>query len=231
MLRRLWHLIPLSIRERLRTTGPFVAIRRTVAYFRWLGASHDKIYDQSYFDFVERTTRHSADAIAASIVADLKPKSVIDVGCGTGALLDALSQRGVAVRGFERAAAGLQYCQDRGLNVRDFNILKDSAQGEDQADISICMEVGHQLPAENADRLVELLCFLAPIAVFSSEIPGGGDRRVLNEQPHDYWIQKFLGKSYELDGGLTEKWRSAWRDRGTAEWFARNVLIFRRSVE
>ena len=55
---------------------------------------HDSIYTRSYYrDVVEDSAKESAVKISNSIVNELAPKRVIDVGCGTGALLEALRDK------------------------------------------------------------------------------------------------------------------------------------------
>ena len=69
---------------------------------------HDAIYDKQYYDEVEVSAIMSAKPIATSLVAYYHPKSVVDVGCGTGALLEAFRTEGVEVAGLEYSEAGLK---------------------------------------------------------------------------------------------------------------------------
>jgi SAM-dependent methyltransferase len=71
---------------------------------------HDAIYDSDYYaSSVEDPAARSAEAISESILLDLQPSTVVDVGCGTGALLEALRRRGCQVFGFEYSEAALRY--------------------------------------------------------------------------------------------------------------------------
>lgn len=224
-------MMPERLRDRLRAAKPVIFLRGFACRMRWFGASHDRIFDKEYFSFVDKTTNASADAIAESILANLRPSSVIDVGCGTGVLLERFRQLGIRVRGYERAEAALTFCQQRQLDVIPFNILEDSVPEEDRFDVAISMEVGHQLPKQHADRFVGLLCDLSDTVVFSSECPGGGDRYWRNEQHHSYWINKFVQRGYLLDQPLTDAWRKNWMQRNVAAWFCRNVMLLRRRQE
>jgi ribosomal protein L11 methylase PrmA len=72
-----------------------VRTSRTVAWLKARLLPHDWIYDAEFYaTSVEGPARRSAARIAATIVDDFKPTAVIDVGCGTGALLAALRERG-----------------------------------------------------------------------------------------------------------------------------------------
>jgi SAM-dependent methyltransferase len=190
--------------------------------------SHDEIYDTQYFQFVEQTTGQSAHTIANSIVHSFHPSSVVDVGCGTGVLLECLQAQGVQVKGLEYAEAALKFCQMRGLDVIKFNVESDQPPREiGNADVVVSMEVGQQLRENSTDRYVDLLCHTADIVIFSSGTPGQGDRDPRNEKPHQYWIEKFEKRGYQFEEALSLKWRKEWEAQTTAPWFYRNVLIFK----
>lgn len=225
--RGMWRMLPQSWAQAFKTWRPVIACRSLVSRLRWRHASHDQIYDQDYFAFVERTTQQSAEAIADSIMSTFQPKTVFDVGCGSGALLDALRSRGACVHGLEYASAAVAMCRARGLEVVQADVTGASLPEPDRADVVVSMEVGHQLPESTADRYITYLCRAANIVVFSSETPGGGDRLPLNEQPHAYWINKFVNNGYEYLEQLSQQWRADWQAKSAASWFARNVMVFR----
>jgi len=191
--------------------------------------THDKIYNSEYFQFVEETTARSANAIADSIFNSLHPSSLVDVGCGTGVLLECLQKKGVQVKGLEYAEAALEFCRARRLYVMKFDVRTGRLPSEfADADVAISMEVGQQLPESAADRYVGLLCQAAPVVVFSSGTPGQGDRKPLNEQPHQYWIDRFIGYQYYFDETLSQQWRADWKTLDTSPWFHKNVMVFRK---
>jgi cyclopropane fatty-acyl-phospholipid synthase-like methyltransferase len=193
--------------------------------------SHDDIYDEDYFRFVEQTTAMSADVIASSIVDAFHPESLVDVGCGTGTLLERLRARGVRVRGLEVAEAALKLCNMRRLEVARFDVTLDQLpELFANADLVVSMEVGHQLPESTVDRYLDTLCQVAPVVVFSSGTPGQGDRKPINEQPHSYWIDKFAQRGYRFNLELTQEWRNDWKRQGTAPWFHNNVIVFQRAI-
>src|SRR5271154_6008708 len=100
---------------------------RIARLMRHIISSHDNIYDQDYYEtIVEADAARSADVMAASIVDRFQSKTVIDVGCGTGALLQAFRKLHCEVHGLEYSEAGLAYCRSRRLSVMKFNIEKDN---------------------------------------------------------------------------------------------------------
>jgi cyclopropane fatty-acyl-phospholipid synthase-like methyltransferase len=170
---------------------------------------HDAIYNAEYYaKDVEGAAVESAAPISNSIISYFTPESVIDVGCGTGALLSAFRQRGVLVMGLEYSKAGLEYCRKRGLTVTKFNIERDDIStvlSGKKYDVCISLEVAEHLPKGAANRYVALLSSLAPIVLISAAHPGQGGADHVNEQPKSYWIQKFANRGHVYDEAATKE--------------------------
>lgn len=192
---------------------------------------HDRVYDADYYArTVEGPAARSAPEMAATIVEELQPASVIDVGCGTGALLEQLRKRGARVQGLEYSAAGLAYCRGRGLEVRKFDLENDALEAPGVFDVAVSMEVAEHLPARAAERYVDLLAGLAPTIVFTAATPGQGGADHVNEQPHSYWIEKFARRGFVHDEVGSQAWRERWKASGTVQgWYYRNLMLFRRA--
>jgi 2-polyprenyl-3-methyl-5-hydroxy-6-metoxy-1,4-benzoquinol methylase len=121
---------------------------------------HDWTYNLGYFNVtVEGPAIRSAPRIADTIVNTFKPRSVVDVGCGTGALLETLRDRGCNVFGLEYSEAALQLCRQRRLDVTKFDLESDSLAGDRVFDVAISLEVAEHLPEKSADIFVGLLVF------------------------------------------------------------------------
>jgi SAM-dependent methyltransferase len=228
---------PFSVLKRLLRAMLPSSVRRSrlVTRVRWFlyerMRGHDAIYDSNYFALdVEATAASSAEAIAESIRIDLHPRSAMDVGCGTGALLDALRSRGCAVAGLEYSEAALAYCRARALDVRKFDLERDTLADDRTFDVVISMEVAEHLPEHRADRYVALLARLARVIVFTAAPPGQGGRDHVNEQPPGYWIAKFKASGVAYDQDLSARWRDRWSHQGgVAPWYYRNLMVFRRN--
>lgn len=192
-------------------------------------APHDLIYSESYYsNVVEPAASEAASAMAKSITRDTKARNLIDVGCGSGALLAALREHGCTVSGLEYAEAGLSVCRSRGLHVQKFNLEQDQLEIRDNHDVAISMEVAEHLPARCADRLVGLLTSLAPIVVFTAAFPGQGGIDHVNEQPPSYWIAKFNACGFYLDSALSDQWKGEWQAAAVADWYWKNIMVFHR---
>jgi SAM-dependent methyltransferase len=217
-------LLPSSIRK-----SKLVSKLKIFVYER---LDHETVYDYDYYKEVEVRAVRSADVMAASILSDLHPQTVVDVGCGTGVLLEALRRSGCQVLGLEYSEAALQYCRDRGLNVRKFDLERDIFTDMQVFDVASSMEVAEHLPKESADRYVELLTRLSSVIVFTAARPGQGGTDHVNEQPQSYWISKFNARGFIIDEELSNHWSENWRETKVVDsFFFKNLMIFRRKQE
>ncbi len=190
---------------------------------------HDAVYDADFFrNVIENHSGFAAHPMAESIMRDLAPRSVLDVGCGGGHLLEALRGRGCEVFGLEYAALGVAACQRRRIPVRRFNIEQDSLDATRRYDVVCSIEVAEHLPKHISDRYVSLLAAAGDCLVFSAATPGQGGTGHLNEQPRAYWIGKFGGHGFALDAELSARWSREWERAGVQPWFWRNIMVFRR---
>lgn len=213
--------------ERIRRSRLLSSLRGTLYARRGL---HDFVYDDAYYRReVEEAAGRSAGPMCASIVRDLRPRSVVDVGCGTGALLAALREKGCDVHGLEYSSAGLERCRRRGLPVTKFDLEHDEWTPGRSFDVCISLEVAEHLPAGAASDYIGLLTRLAPAVVFTAASPGQGGWDHVNEQPPDYWIGKFGSRGFEPDAEIARRWQDEWREHGVEHWYCDNLLVFRRS--
>lgn len=211
-------LVPSSVRD-----SPLV----TQLKARLLG--HDWIYNAEYYaKDIEGPAVRSAGSIADAILQEFQARRVIDVGCGTGALLAALRDRGCEVYGLEYAEAALQYCRARRLNVAKFDLEKDAFSAQQTFDVAVSMEVAEHLPETMAERYVDLLTRLAQIVVFTAAPPGQGGADHVNEQPPAYWISRFQQRGFAHAEALSQRWRERWQAAGDVEsCYYHNLMIFR----
>ncbi|HJT18831.1 MAG TPA: class I SAM-dependent methyltransferase [Nitrospira sp.] len=193
--------------------------------------SHDMLYDLDYYgSAVEGPAVRSAAAMADSIYAEFNPTLVIDVGCGTGALLEALHRKGCKAYGLDYSEAALMFCRARGLDVLKFDLERGVFHDDRIFDVAISLEVAEHLPPSAANRYVELLSRLSPIVVFSAAPPGHGGMDHVNEQLPSYWISKFRRHGFEYREALTRRWSDEWRQAGTVEpCYHEHLMVFRRA--
>ena len=229
-IRGAWRKFPAPVKFVVRSVPPLNALRRVLSSMTKSDITHDDVYTDAYFERVERLVGSSAEVIAETIASELQPSAVLDVGCGTGALLARLKSRGVETVGLELAEAAIRMCRSRGLDVQQFDLEKDQFAESRHFDVVVSTEVAEHLPESCADRYVDLLCGAASTVVFTAAPPGQGGTDHINEQPSAYWIDKFKARGFRFEEEPSLRWRALWRERETAACFHENLMIFQKSA-
>ena len=162
--------------QRVRRSRAIAGLRNQLSRHGW---AHDWIYSADYFaKTVEGPAVESASDIANTIVTEFAPRSVADVGCGTGALLDAIRKRGCDVFGFEYSKVALDYCRRRNLPVAKFDVERDGLHDARTFDVVVSMEVAEHLPETAADRYLDYVGALG-----TGGRVHGGDTRAGRQRP------------------------------------------------
>lgn len=153
-------------------------------------------YTEQFF----RARAEQADRDAMLMVPDIVcalgryPRTVIDFGCGDGALLRWFREAGAEV------TIGIdQYGPDEWSHAKGLHLRLDLTQPIDlqrRVDLVVCLEVAEHLPDEAADTLVATLVAHGDRILFSSATPGQGGTDHINEQQREYWEEKFARHGY-----------------------------------
>ena len=220
-----------SIRHAIYVTSPLPLKKVRAHMIRTLEAlaKHDEIYDEEYYiSTVDRHMAKSCNVIAESIVSVFSPSSAIDVGCGSGLLLLALKELGIFCYGLDYSAAALDICRQRGLSVTKFDLEHDTLPFDCKADIAISAEAAEHLPESCADRFVDTLCHIADNIVITAAEPTpsyvGTDH--VNEQPKEYWIEKFEARSFKFERDLTYRWSLEWKKNNVSPCYISGLMVF-----
>jgi SAM-dependent methyltransferase len=169
----------------------------------------------------------NADSVVRAMTAEFPGlRSVADVGAGSGAYAAAARRLGFEVSAFEHSALGRAMARVQGVRSLPFD-LDSGPLPEVRADLAYCFEVAEHLPAWLGDRLVRLLSAAAPLVVFTAARPGQGGTGHVNEQPKEYWIERFRACGQEFDERASERMARRLDDaRVTAWWLPQNVTVF-----
>jgi SAM-dependent methyltransferase len=182
----------------------------------------EAVYSRDFFSRIESSAQQSAERVLPLVLELLSPRSMVDVGCGSGAWLAEAARLGVddylGVDGYTPEEA-LRIPADRFL-LRD---LTEPLRIERRFDLVTCLEVAEHLPAAAADVLVSSLARLGPAVLFSAAVPQQGGDRHLNEQWPDYWAELFAAHGLVAVDAVRPV---VWRDEQVAWWYRQNALLF-----
>lgn len=151
-----------------------------------------------------------------------RPRSVLDLGCGTGRSLDYFHQQGIEVFGIEGSELAISKSPHPEL-IRQADLNEEVDLGR-KFDLVWSYEVVEHIHPGYVHNLLRTFSNHADQVVLSAAQPGQGGQGHFNEQPPEYWIEKFGEHGFRFDAEATE------RLRAVPEEFAGNMLAFRRGA-
>jgi hypothetical protein len=156
-------------------------------------------------------------------------RTYADVGSGGGGYVAEATRRGIHAVGAEKSPVGRWLTRRQGGRAVPFDLNEDPpAELPRQVDVAYSFEVAEHLPPELGDRLVGFIAGLAPVVVFTAATPGQGGIGHVNEQPHEYWHERFAVAGHRVDHAASARLREALDRRGThAGWLKLNLYVYR----
>ena len=180
-------------------------------------------YSHDFYDYIDAGSRRSARAVAGLLLPEMKITSLLDVGAGHGAW--AAEWLGAGVNDV-LAVDGDYVARDQlAIPARNF-LAHDLATPLDlgrKFDLVQTLEVAEHLPHAKADLFVDNLVAHGDVILFSAAVPHQGGEHHVNEQPPEYWREKFAARGYAaydfVRPGLVDK-------AGVMPWYRFNSYIY-----
>lgn len=180
-------------------------------------------YSERFYDEMKDTNLSSARKVSELVIDMVSPRSVVDIGCGTGIWLKAFSEKGVkGIYGYDGAwvKEGMLVIPKDRFEARDLERPIDKIC---RADLAVCLEVAEHLPRDKAHILVDNLVNASPVVLFSAAIPMQGGSHHVNEQWPDYWEALFSKRGYVPVDCIR---RHVWNDPKVSFFYAQNIFIY-----
>jgi SAM-dependent methyltransferase len=173
-----------------------------------------------------RQTRAAAEVVVPLVLDLVRPRSVVDLGCGVGTWLASFARRGIddhlGVDGEWVRTEQLEIDPDRFLVAR----LDRPFSLDRTFDLAVSLEVAEHLPERAAEPFVESLTRLAPCVLFSAAVPGQGGVEHVNEQWPTFWAERFEHHGFLALDAIRPR---SWSNPAVAFWYRQNTLLFARS--
>lgn len=180
-------------------------------------------YGKLFYSTRRHGARESARMVLPYLFHLLSPRSIVDVGCGSGVWIAEAMRLGL------KDAWGVDgpwvKPEDLDIPLEAFHPIdfEKPWQLGRTFDLAISLEVGEHLSDAVAQSFVQNLCSLAPVVMFSAAIPGQGGLHHVNEQWPSYWIARFESAGYRLLDPVRGRF---WNEEKVSYWYRQNILIF-----
>lgn len=137
------------------------------------------------------------DRVAARIIADFNPRTVLDAGCAWGLLVERLRARGVEAYGIDLSEFAIQKVHP---DIRDYCFVGSITEPFPQRyDLIISIEVLEHMPPADSERAIENLCKHSDNIMISSTPFDYKEATHLNVQAPDYWARQFARHRFFRD--------------------------------
>lgn len=183
-----------------------------------------KAYESYFYSNRYERTAQAAGRILDLVLPRLPPvRSALDVGCGVGAWLAVLREKGVA----EVAGIDGSWVDEKLLKIPADKFRRADLSAplklERRFDLAISLEVAEHLPPERAEGFVGELTGAADFVLFSAAIPFQGGYGHVNEQWQSYWAERFARRGFAVRDWIRPR---LWADAAIPVWYRENLLLF-----
>jgi SAM-dependent methyltransferase len=162
----------------------------------WYGAHYFRTYRTAPYERSAKWLGVFA-GIADGIIREINPKTVLDVGCAMGFLVEALRDRGVEAYGVDLSEHAIAQVRD---DIKPYcrvgSMLEESPK---RVDLVVCHEVIEHLPADQAEAAIARLCATADDVLFSSTPDHFDEDTHINVRPTEYWAGLFARHGFVRD--------------------------------
>jgi len=179
-------------------------------------------YSVDFFKFIS-SGKDSYKNLLAPVMDALQPKSIIDLGTGSGTWLAAAKELGASrVLGLDGswASAEHRHISDQEFQVVDF---EDSLPDVGRFDLAICLEVLEHISSDAGSRAIAWLCERSDVILFSAAIPGQEGTHHIHEAWQSYWAGKFKEAGYQPYDVIRP---IIWSNLEIPWWYKQNTIIY-----
>jgi SAM-dependent methyltransferase len=181
------------------------------------------LYGAEFFRSLHDGSNRSAAVVVPVLIDLFQPRSVVDVGCGTGLWLAAFRERGIAdVLGIDGPWVETTQRKIPQSLFREHDLTQPLTLDR-IFDLALCLEVAEHLPPESAQTLVDSLIRLSSVVLFSAAIPCQRGDGHINERWQSFWRELFHARGYSCPSDLRPRF---WTNEAVEIWYRQNMACY-----
>lgn len=162
-------------------------------------------YTKQYYDGHLGDNYHDKDEwasffrnFAKKIVEDIAPKTVLDIGCAFGYMVEYLRELGVEAWGIDTSSYAISQADER---IRPYLRVSSACEPlpEDMPqkyDLILNIEVLEHMSMEDGERAIQRMCSYADTIIFSSTGDDFAEPSHINVQQPSYWATRFAKQGF-----------------------------------
>jgi SAM-dependent methyltransferase len=182
-------------------------------------------YDPSFYSRRKALSRASAQVVLGDLIPLLKPRSMLDVGCGTGSWLSVAREMGVEhVVGIDGSSVpeSLLELPAECFVAQDLN---NELAVSRRFDLAMCLEVAEHLSPGRGEGLVAELAASSDAVLFGAAIPEQIGTHHINCRWQSYWSRLFEAHGYSRLAFVQQRF---WHDRRVNVVYRQNAAVYLR---
>lgn len=166
----------------------------------------ENIYSEDYYRKRKKDPRRSdTREVSNTLYEEFQPQSVIDFGCAIGTYLEPFYKKDVEIKGIDANESAFKHAVVPNEFLEYFD-LRNEYKPKQKYDLVISIEVAEHLPKSASDNFVKSLTQSTnKTIVITAASPDQGGKHHINEQPKEYWIDKFKKKDFRFKSEKTEE--------------------------
>ena len=190
------------------------------------GIYMSELYNSQFYTAIKNDGIASAKLVIPFLIEIFDPKTLLDVGTGSGAWAWTAKNHGIKSLGID---GGYVPLKSRLLEPEEFIEEDLSAQWFEKIeayglfDITLCLEVAEHIPSTKAQHFIAQLIKTSNVIVFSAAIPYQGGTHHVNENWIKFWDSHFEQHDFiRLDLFRSKFWNSG----EINFWYRQNLFLY-----
>lgn len=187
-------------------------------------------YTVEYYQAINKEESHQAYALADSIEALYHPKSIVDLGCGTGLYIRPFLTKDVDFLGVDISESAFND-KVRCVGADRLKIVDIANQGfslPKKYDVALCLEVLEHIGNEKTNVLIDNITKASDILIVSAAQPGQAGLNHVTLEPPEYWNKLFAEKGFKRDYHDEYQLILPVSKVHHTIWIIRNLMVFKR---